>query len=34
MRPGCPVGYDDLRYLTMSYVGFDGQAHTGEMVVH
>jgi D-alanyl-D-alanine carboxypeptidase len=34
MRPGCPVGYGDLRYLTMSYVGFDGQAHTGEMVVN
>jgi hypothetical protein len=34
MHPGCPVGYDDLRYLTMSYVGFDGQAHLGEMVTH
>ena len=34
MRAGCPVGFDDLRYLTMSYVGFDGQRHLGEMVVH
>ena len=33
-RPGCPVPLRDLRYLTMSYVGFDGAAHTGEMVVH
>jgi hypothetical protein len=23
-----------LRYLQMSYVGFDGRAHTGELVVH
>jgi poly-gamma-glutamate synthesis protein (capsule biosynthesis protein) len=33
-RPGCPVPLADLRYLRMSYVGFDGRAHTGEMVVH
>lgn len=29
----CPVGLDDLRYLTMSFRGFDGEAHTGEMVI-
>ena len=29
----CPVVLADLRHLTMSYVGFDGRAHTGEMVV-
>jgi poly-gamma-glutamate synthesis protein (capsule biosynthesis protein) len=30
---GCPVPLADLRYLRMSYIGFDGRAHTGEMVV-
>ncbi len=34
MRPGCPAGYDDLRYLTLSYLDFDGVARTGELVVH
>ena len=33
-RSGCPVALADLRYLRMSYVGFDGSVHTGEMVVH
>ena len=33
-RSGCPVPRSDLRYLRMTYVGFDGSAHTGEMVVH
>jgi poly-gamma-glutamate synthesis protein (capsule biosynthesis protein) len=33
-RPGCPVPLADLRYLRMTYLGFDGAAHTGEMVVH
>ena len=33
-RPGCPVPLADLRYLRMSHYGFDGRAHTGEMVVH
>jgi hypothetical protein len=33
-RPGCPVGPADLRLLTMSYWGFDGQPHTGTMVVN
>jgi hypothetical protein len=32
--PGCPVGLGDLRYLTVSFRGFDGRAHTGELVVH
>jgi hypothetical protein len=31
--PACPVGLDDLRYLTLSFRGFDGLAHTGELVV-
>lgn len=31
---GCPVALDELSYLTMSFWGFDGLAHTGEMIVH
>jgi hypothetical protein len=31
--PGCPVALADLRYLTLSFRGFDGLAHTGELVV-
>ncbi len=30
----CPVKLADLRLLTMRYVGFDGQPHIGQMVVH
>src|SRR5688500_3396620 len=33
-RTGCPVPRSDLRYLRMTYFGFDGLAHRGEMVVH
>jgi D-alanyl-D-alanine carboxypeptidase len=33
-QPGCPVGKAELRYLTMSFWGFDGRPHTGEMIVH
>lgn len=33
-RAGCPVPLRDLRYMTISYIGFDGQPHTGQMVVH
>ena len=33
-KSGCPVGLADLRYLTVSFRGFDGRAHTGELVVH
>ncbi len=32
-RPGCPLPWSDLRALRMSYVGYDGSAHTGELVV-
>ena len=32
--PGCPVPLKDLRYLRISYVGFDEQVHLGEMVIH
>jgi poly-gamma-glutamate synthesis protein (capsule biosynthesis protein) len=30
----CPVPLSDLRLLRLSYVGFDGRAHQGEMVVN
>jgi hypothetical protein len=30
---GCPVPWRQLRYLRLSYVGFDGKSHTGELVV-
>ena len=30
----CPVGFADLRLLTVRYVGFDDRAHTGQLVVH
>ncbi|MEU6407615.1 M15 family metallopeptidase [Microbispora sp. NPDC046933] len=33
-RPGCPVPLSGLRKITMTYWGFDGQAHTGTLVVN
>jgi len=33
-QPGCPVPLAGLRYLTMSFWGFDGKPHTGELVVN
>lgn len=33
-QPGCPVPLSRLRYLTVSFRGFDGRAHTGELVVN
>lgn len=32
--PRCPVGLRRLRYLTVSFRGFDGRPHTGELVVN
>ncbi|MCU1587384.1 MAG: hypothetical protein JWN31_877 [Frankiales bacterium] len=32
-RVGCPVGLADLRYLTLTFRGFDTKVHTGELVV-
>jgi hypothetical protein len=32
-HPGCPVGPTRLRRLKVTFVGFDGRAHTGELVV-
>lgn len=33
-RDGCPVPLADLRYVTVTYRGFDGATATGELVVH
>jgi poly-gamma-glutamate synthesis protein (capsule biosynthesis protein) len=33
-RRGCPVPRRDLRYVRLSYVGFDGAARQGELVLH
>ena len=30
---GCPVGPEQLRQLTLTYWGFDGQRHTGRLIV-
>jgi len=30
----CPVAAADLRYVTVSFRGFDGRAHTGELLVN
>jgi len=32
-RPACPVPLDGLRYVTVSFRGLDGAAHTGELIV-
>jgi hypothetical protein len=33
-RPGCPVALSDLRRVTLTYVGFDGRAHEGALIVN
>jgi hypothetical protein len=33
-RPGCPVGPQQLRRIRLSYMGFDGRAHTGQLIVN
>jgi poly-gamma-glutamate synthesis protein (capsule biosynthesis protein) len=33
-REGCPVSLDNLRYLQMVYLNFNGQTEMGEMIVH
>lgn len=33
-RRGCPVGLGELRAVRARYVGFDGRAHDGVLVVH
>jgi hypothetical protein len=32
-RPGCPVGIHKLRLLTLTHRGYDGDVHTGRLVV-
>jgi hypothetical protein len=33
-RPGCPVRPEQLRIVRVSFVGFDGRAHLGALVVN
>ena len=33
-RPGCPVEPEQLRRVDVEYIGFDGQTHRGELIVH
>jgi len=33
-HPGCPVGPSSLRRVRLRYVGFDGEAHTGQLIVN
>lgn len=33
-QPACPVQASDLRYVTVSFWGFDNRAHTGELLVN
>ena len=33
-RSGCPVPLGDLRLLSVTHIGFDGQPRAGELVVH
>jgi len=33
-KRGCPVGLDELRSVTVNYVGFDGKVRAGRLVVH
>ncbi|MEO5708961.1 MAG: M15 family metallopeptidase [Nocardioidaceae bacterium] len=32
--PSCPVALSGLRYLTLTFAGFDGRSRTGELVVN
>jgi hypothetical protein len=33
-RPGCPVEVGQLRRVGVDHIGFDGQTHRGELIVH
>ena len=33
-KDNCTVPREDLRYLKVMHVGFDGKTHTGELVVN
>jgi hypothetical protein len=32
-RPGCPVSWQDLSFVSVAYWGYDGARHTGRLVV-
>ena len=33
-RPGCPLGPEQLRRVGVDHIGFDGQTHRGQLIVH
>ena len=33
-QPGCPVEPGRLRRVNVDHIGFDGQTHHGELIVH
>jgi hypothetical protein len=33
-RPGCPIGPEALRRITVAFLGFDGADHVGALIVH
>lgn len=33
-KPGCPVGAGDLAWVRLTFHGFDGERHTGELLVN
>src|SRR5689334_16073219 len=33
-RPGCPIDPQRLRKVEVTYLGFDGQTHRGELIVN
>ncbi len=33
-KPDCPVALDELRYVTVTFWGFDGRPHTGELILN
>ncbi len=33
-QEACPVGSDDLAYLTVGFIGFDGSSYIGEVIVN
>ena len=33
-KQGCPVALENLRYLRMKHIDFNGEENTGEMIVH
>lgn len=33
-RSGCPVPFSSLRYIRLSYIGFDNKEHMGDLIVN